>query len=198
MQPGIEGLLSAAAVLESNLRRLGWKFCFIGGVAVQRWGLPRFTQDLDLTLLTGFGHEERFIDELLTQTQPRHPVARQFALEHRVLLLRTFEGIDVDVALGAFPFEERSIERATLWKPQDSVALTTCSAEDLIIHKVFAGRNIDWGDVEQILVRQFKNLDFVLIESELKPLLELKGEMESLQKLEGLISTVRRRLESSF
>jgi hypothetical protein len=59
---GLEELLDAAAALEIRLRRNGWRFCFIGGVAVQRWGIPRFTQDIDLTLLTGFGSEEKFVD----------------------------------------------------------------------------------------------------------------------------------------
>ena len=57
---GLEELLLAAAGLESSLQQRGWKFCYIGGVAVQRWGIPRFTQDIDLTLLTGFGDEEKF------------------------------------------------------------------------------------------------------------------------------------------
>jgi len=54
---GLEGLLLAPAALETLLRRSDWRFCFIGGVAVQRWSTPRFTQDIDLTLITGFGDE---------------------------------------------------------------------------------------------------------------------------------------------
>ncbi len=27
----------------------GWRFCFIGGVAQQRWGEPRLTEDVVLT-----------------------------------------------------------------------------------------------------------------------------------------------------
>lgn len=37
------------------------QFCFIGGLALLRWGEPRTTRDTNLTLLTGFGGEERFI-----------------------------------------------------------------------------------------------------------------------------------------
>ena len=34
-----------------------WQFCFIGGIALQRWAKPRLTNDVDLTLsrMTGFG-----------------------------------------------------------------------------------------------------------------------------------------------
>ena len=48
-----------------------WQFCFIGGLAVQHWGEPRYTQDVDLTLFTGFGNEPAFINELLLHFRPR-------------------------------------------------------------------------------------------------------------------------------
>src|SRR5258706_2745941 len=162
MIAGLEDLLVAAAKLESTFRGHAWKFCFIGGVAAQRWRDPRFTQDIDLTLLTGFGEEEKFIDTLLQHLNPRRPDAREFALRNRVLLAQTRENLenaDVDIALGALPFEQRTIERASAWKVRDDVVLTTCSAEDLVVHKAFAGRDLDWGDVERVLIRQHGKLD---------------------------------------
>ena len=199
MIPGLEDLLRAAARLESVFTGRRWKFCFIGGVAYQRWGEPRFTQDIDLTLLTGFGSEEKFVDALLEELAPRRADAREFALHNRVLLAQTRgEGkkTDVDVALGALPFEERTIDRASLWNLDEGVGLTTCSAEDLVIHKAFAGRDLDWGDVERVLIRQHGKLDLRLIRSELKPLLELKGELDALDKLERMLITVERRLKA--
>jgi len=194
---GLEDLLLAAAAFETSLRRRGWQFCFIGSVpAIQRWSIPRFTQDMDLTLLTGFGQEERFVDALLQELLPRSPEAREFALSHRVLLARTYDGVDVDIALVGLPFEERTIERATPWQLRDGVVLTTCSAEDLVTHKVFAGRDLDWGDVERVLTRQYGKLNLPQIHTELKPLLELKGAPESLDKLEQMLATVTRRLKT--
>lgn len=66
-------LLSAALEVTRFCTDQGWRFCFIGGVAVQRWGNPRFTAD-----------------------------------------------IDVDIAFGALPFEERSVERASHWDLSES------------------------------------------------------------------------------
>jgi hypothetical protein len=198
MIAGLEELLVAAANIEAFLARQGWRFCFIGGVAIQRWGEPRFTKDVDLTLLTGFGDEEKFLDTLLTELDPRVPNARDFALRSRVLLAKTrgAETAEVDVALGAVPFEQRSIERASPWKVRDGLSLTTCSAEDLVVHKSFAGRDLDWGDIERVLIRQHGKLDLKLIRSELTPLLELKGETEALDKLERMLATVERRLRA--
>jgi hypothetical protein len=50
-------LFREAQVLQQFLVGRGWGFCFIGGVALQHWGEPRVTRDLDLTVFTGFGGE---------------------------------------------------------------------------------------------------------------------------------------------
>lgn len=188
------GVLEAAGEVQHFCHAKKWAFCFIGGVAVQRWGEPRFTQDVDLTLLTGLGQENAFIDALLAGFAGRRADAKAFAVQHRVLLVRTGSGIDVDVALGGLPFEERTIERASAWDWGGSTSLFTCSAEDLLVHKVFAGRDRDWGDVDGILARQHGRLDLTLVRQELGPLLDLKEEPEALAKFEHRLAVVSRRL----
>ena len=34
----LEGVMAAAAEVEAFCRQRGWRYCFIGGIAVQRWG----------------------------------------------------------------------------------------------------------------------------------------------------------------
>jgi hypothetical protein len=193
----MEDVLAAAAEVQRFCEGRRWRFCFIGGVAVQRWGSPRFTVDVNLTLLTGFGRGDEFVDTLLRRFAGRRPDARDFALRQRVLLARTAGGVGLDIALGAFPFEERSIERASAWKLSEAMSLMTCSAEDLVVLKTFAGRHRDWSDVETVLARQHGKLDLRLIRSELLPLLELKGETESMETLEQMIRQVEARLGAS-
>lgn len=55
-------VFSAALQLHEFCEHQGWRFCLIGGVAVHRWGEQRTTDDVDLTLLTGFGNEEVYRD----------------------------------------------------------------------------------------------------------------------------------------
>jgi hypothetical protein len=98
------------------------------------------------------------------------------------------------VAFGALPFEERSIQRASPWLWTADTSLITCSAEDLVVYKVFAGRDLDWGDVERILTRQHGKIDLSQIRGELQPLLELKGEPEASARLEQKIVTTDRRV----
>lgn len=187
-------ILAAASAVARLCERNAFRFCFIGGVAVQRWGNPRFTNDVDLTVITGYGSEERFVDILLTELEPRRSDARAFAIVHRVLLARTHGGVDIDVALGALPFEERSVERATPWRIDSGTELITCSAEDLVVHKAFAGRDRDWDDVRGILTRRHGKLDWSIIETELRPLLELKEEPEAMARLERIRTNVEKSL----
>ena len=46
----------------------------------------------------------------------------------------------------------------------------TCSAEDLLVHKCFAGRERDLADAEHVLIRNRKILDFNYIRYWLKEL----------------------------
>lgn len=176
-------LLEAGARLQRTLEAQKWQFCFIGGVANFRWGTPRLTTDLDLTLLTGFGREAEFVRMLLGLFESRIPDAADFAERYRVLLLRTEEGMPVDIALGAMPFEERSIGRSSLGELVPGATLRTCSAEDLVVHKAFAARPQDWVDIEGVILRQQGRLDWPQIWTELGDLAALKEAPELLDEL---------------
>jgi Nucleotidyl transferase AbiEii toxin, Type IV TA system len=177
-------LIRAAAELQSVCEAQQWRFCFIGGLALQRWGEPRETVDVDLTLLTGFGGEKPFIEVLLNHFKARIEGAAQFALTRRVLLLRAPSGVGLDIALGGLPFEENAVARSSKFAYPGEALIRTCSAEDLIVMKAFAARPKDWIDIEGIIIRQTGQLDWNYIGSQLKPLAELKGEPEILADLE--------------
>ena len=84
----MNALFVAAKEVADFMQARRWKFCVIGGIANMRWGAPRTTQDVDLTLLTGFGQEETFVDALLGGFPGRGHQPRAHALLHRVLLLQ--------------------------------------------------------------------------------------------------------------
>ena len=180
-------LVEAAEEIQSFCDARGWRFCFIGGLAVLHWGEIRATRDVDLTLLTGFGAEEKFILELVAHFQPRLPDAVEFALQRRVLLLQTKRGFGLDIALGALPFEESAVARAKEIEMTPGHSLRLCSPEDLIVFKAFAGRPIDWQDVRATIIRQGSaKLDWAYIKHHLVPLVEVKGQPEILIQLEQL------------
>ena len=188
----VNPLFAAALELQRFFEARRWRFCFIGGLAVQRWGEPRLTLHVDCTLLTGSGHEPAYVDALLAAFTARVDGPREFALTHRVLLLYGSSRVPLDIALGAMPFEERSVERASSFDIGNGQSLLTCSAEDLIVFKAFAGRDRDWLDIDTIILRQGEALDADAIARELIPLLELKEDTEALPRLQRLLRTAGR------
>jgi hypothetical protein len=186
----VTALIDAAAELQTVCETHEWKFCFIGGLAVLRWGEPRETVDVDLTLLTGFTDEARYVDLLLARFAPRRDDAAEFARTSRVLLLRAASGVGLDVALGGLPFEASAVSRSSLFRYPPDVPLRTCSAEDLIVFKAFADRPKDWMDIEGIVIRQADSLDWTYVVTQLAPLAELKESVEIVDRLERLRRTM--------
>ena len=179
-------LLDAAREVDGFCRRKGWRYCIIGGLALLRWGEQRMTKDVDFTLLTGFGHEESFLGPLLAEFEPLQPNAMEFALHHRFLPIRTKAGFKADIALGALPFEELAVDRASDYAYAPDCVLRTCSPEDLLVMKAFASRPQDWIDIEGVLIRQQGKLDWTYIYTQLTPLAELKEQPALLEQLRGL------------
>ena len=178
-------LVAQAAELQAVLDGQNWRSCLIGGLAVVRWGEPRLTRDVDVSLFAGFGSEESYARVLLARFEPRINDAMEFAVANRVLLLRGASGIPIDIALAGYPFEDEIIGRASDFEYVPGTSLRTISAEDLIVLKAFANRRHDWSDIAGICRRQ-PSLDWSAIGARLAPLAELKGAPEILETLEGV------------
>jgi hypothetical protein len=184
-------LLDAAREVDGYCRRHHWQYCIIGGMALLRWGEQRMTKDVDITLLTGFGDEERYIRALATDFEPLVPNATEFALRNRVLPVRTKAGFKADIALGGLPFEEQAVTRASDYAFAEGVSLRVCSAEDLVVMKAFAARPQDWIDIEGILIRQRGRLDWTYVYANLEPLAELKENPGLVMQLRALEQKIR-------
>jgi hypothetical protein len=179
--------LEASKEIFAALQKLNVRACLIGGLAVQRWGQPRQTVDVDLTMAVELESEEHIVDELLRQFEPRISDAKAFALSHRVLLLKASNGVGLDLALGLTSFEAKSVERSTLYLFAPGFAFPTCSAEDLLIHKCFAGRHRDLADAEQIVARNLRALDMAYVRYWLSQLAQALDDSSLLQRLETVV-----------
>jgi hypothetical protein len=179
-------VLEAARQLQDFCDGHGWRSCLIGGIAVQRWGQPRVTLVVDVALLTGFGDEDTFVAALIAEYSARIKDAAVFARRSRVLLLQTAEGVPLDISLGALPFEELVVQRASLYAFEPGLELRTCSAEDLIVLKLFASRPLDIHDAKGVVIRHGKALDWPYIEVRLQPLAEAKEAPEIMATLAWL------------
>lgn len=143
--------------------------------------------DADLTLITGFGREAPYVDALLGAFRGRIEDARGFALLRRVLLLEAANGIPLDISLGAIAYEERVVARSSAFPIEPGAALVTCSAEDLIVLKAVAGREQDWLDIRGVAARQADRLEKPLIERELQPLVDLKGDPDAAARVRQML-----------
>jgi hypothetical protein len=104
--------------------------------------------------------------------------------------LRSAAGIGIDVSLAALPYEAAMIDRAFLTELAPERSLRLCSPEDLVIMKVFAGRETDLRDARSVVVRQGKDhLDWDWIETQIQELASLTDNPELLARLHRLRMT---------
>lgn len=155
----MHSFLDTLTTLRDTLSDHGIEYVLIGGMAVQHWSEPRFTRDIDATILVQPGKEEDALCVLTSVFTPRVPDYIQFALQYRVIPLTSSQGVDLDISFGLPGYEEMVLERSVEVIIADG-AFRICSAEDLIIHKMVAGRPQDISDIEGVLLRQGDSLDF--------------------------------------
>ena len=145
-------LLSALRDLVAWSQKEHIRSVIIGGVAASLLGRPRLTRDIDAVVLLDSKRWEKF----LTVGQqfgfePRIQDPLIFARKNRILLVNHKPtGIDVDISLGALPFEEEAIERAVSSEVA-GVNIPLPTPEDLIIMKAVAHRPIDMIDIQAVL-----------------------------------------------
>ncbi|MDI6873781.1 nucleotidyl transferase AbiEii/AbiGii toxin family protein [Candidatus Solincola sp.] len=147
-----------------QLDRRDIPYMVIGGQAVLLYGEPRLTRDIDITL--GVGPEKAadivgLAGELDLRILVEDPL--EFAGSTFVLPCREEKtGIRLDFIFSRSSYEEQALRRTNVVRIQD-VEVKFASLEDLIIHKVIAGRPRDLEDVKVVLARnQEFDRDYVL------------------------------------
>lgn len=168
----------------------GIPYAIIGGFAVQRWGQPRFTRDVDVTILLPPGSEEVTLREIVAAFPARVEDPIAFALEHRVLPLTIPGGSEADVSLGLPGYEEEVIARGVAYDLGGRRVVRLCSAEDLIIHKALAGRAQDVLDIEGIVARQGKALDVAYVRRWLVELGQVSDDSEVPARFERIWAAI--------
>lgn len=174
----------AAWELHTVFRDLGISYVIIGGMAVQHWGEPRFTQDVDVTVAAPLEDVQAFLERVVERLQPRIADAVAFARRHRVLLVRAANGCPVDISLGLPGYEDEMMHRAVDFPLARGKSVRICSAEDLIIHKAVAGRPQDVRDIEGIVYRQREALDVRYIRRWLREFAEILGNPQIEERFE--------------
>lgn len=160
-------------------------YVIIGGLAVRQWGEPRFTQDVDATVVFPLDDPVSLLQELAAHFSPRLPDAVDFARRHRVLLVRASNGVPLDISLGLPGYEEEVMARAVDWELEPGKVVCLCSAEDLVIHKAVAGRPQDLRDIEGIIYRQGTALDVTIVRRWLGAFAKVLAQPDLLERFES-------------
>jgi hypothetical protein len=149
------------ARLARALRERELPFMLIGGQAVLVHGEPRLTQDIDITL----GVPPTRLSDALAACEaaslsPLPQDVAGFVRDTFVLPAADAEtGIRVDLVFSTTPYEAEAIERA-VYIDVGTVPVPFASAEDLILHKLFAGRPRDLEDAAGVVRRKGRKLDW--------------------------------------
>ncbi len=147
-------------MFEAILARLGREldaadlpYMVIGGQAVLLYGEPRLTDDIDITLGATL---DRLPDVLkLTSSIGLEPLVdpEEFTRQTMVLPCRdAATDLRVDLIFSFSPYERQALERARPIKMGDT-QVRFASLEDVIVHKIIAGRPRDLEDVKGMLVK---------------------------------------------
>ena len=140
-------------------------FMLIGGQAVLLHGQPRLTEDIDITL--GVDPTHLHVIQQVCSALGLEPLPKDvpaFVRDTFVLPARHLEtAMRVDFIFSTTPYERQAIGRAVGVILED-VSVPFATAEDLVIHKLFAGRPRDLEDAVGVVRRQGSALDWEYVE----------------------------------
>lgn len=126
----------------------------IGGQAVLLYGEPRLTKDIDITL--GVGIDRLSLIEKIAKSIRLRPLISEIEdFVKDTMVFPTIDdpsGIRVDFIFSYSSYERQAIERAKEIK-FGQTEVKYAALEDVVIHKIIAGRARDIEDVQYILLK---------------------------------------------
>jgi len=141
------------ARIGSTLKLRGIPYMVIGGHAAILYGEPRLTRDLDITLGVGPDRLGELLDIVRDVDLVPAQGAQELALRNYVLPCSDpATGIDVDLILSVSAYEQEALGRARAIA-LGGVDVRFASPEDVLIHKIVAGRPRDIEDARAILAK---------------------------------------------
>lgn len=142
------------AQLARGLEQRALPYAVMGGQAVLLHGEPRVTRDIDLTLAIDTDRLPELL-QLAAESGWRVLAAEPEKFVERHLVLPCEDpasGVRLDFVFGVTPFERQAVERA-LSVSMQGVRVRVVTPEDLLIHKLVAGRARDLEDARGLLRR---------------------------------------------
>ena len=147
-------------------------YMVIGGLAVAIWGNPRATIDIDITVWISDDQIENLLKAITQKYKCMVDSPFDFISETSVLPIRSAKDLRIDIIFGALPFEKTAIERAVIIEVGET-PIKFCTAEDLILLKIFSERSKDLDDIRGIVQFQREKLDYTFLDTRIEELSNL-------------------------
>lgn len=184
LSPDFQGLIARVA------RALGEReipFMLIGGQAVLLHGEPRLTQDVDVTLGVSpdrVGEVLAAADTARLEALPEDPAL--FARDTFVLPTEEPEtGLRVDFIFSSTPYESGAIDRAVRVEIRGE-DVPFAAVEDLLLHKLFAGRPRDLEDAAGVVRRKGPDVDWEYVRRWAEEFAKVPGREGMPERVEAL------------
>ena len=140
-----------------QLKKGAIPYMVIGGQAVLLYGEPRLTRDIDITLGMGVNGLDK-VKKIIKAIGLKVLVEKEKEFVERNMVLPTLDkksGIRVDFIFSFSPYERQAIERGNEIKLGRTL-VKFASLEDVVIHKMIAGRARDIEDLKSVLLKNPK------------------------------------------
>lgn len=146
-------LIESFILVNRFLQEQSVRYCLIGGMAAGYWGEPRFTRDMDFTVVSqgGIGEIEKAFKKAGFKTMGKGESQLQ-------VVQKDGHHFQADFILAETEYQDWVVQRAQEI-PMFELKVPICSPEDLIILKLIANRRQDLLDIEKVLEHHFNELD---------------------------------------
>lgn len=149
----MSGLAEVLIVVAQAAATVGVRWYVFGAQAVAAHGIPRATQDLDITVLAEPSKLARLCDELTRHgLVARYPeIAEELLRSGSVIPLKHIgSGFEVDLVVAGTEIERIALDRAEMLNLAGQI-VPVCTPTDLVISKAIAGRPLDMSDIRGLL-----------------------------------------------
>lgn len=165
-----EAVLAALRVLWQRLQRRNLPCALMGGLALSFWKHPRFTKDVDVLVMLGDTNVAQLIEDLTAagfRAKRAEPLLRLAGAEFLQFLYEppeSFLDVQVDLLLVCNEYQRQAIQRRVPAAGSElGFELDVLACEDLILHKLLAGRIIDFMDAAALLRANRDVIDFAYL-----------------------------------
>ncbi len=161
-----DAVLATLKHVWQTLESLDLPMAVIGGIAVSTWKHVRVTRDVDLLVAIGDTSPDDLVKRLAAvgiRPKRQDPLVKLSDAEFLQLKYEppeTFVDVQIDLLLAHSPYQRQALSRRVP-VPSSELGFDVCvlSCEDLILHKLLAGRIIDRADAAALLRANRRSID---------------------------------------